>query len=200
MLFAACGITDAIMEHPGVIMGVYEYYGNQPFEFYKFPFYWSFTNGVAICTIGVLIYYVWPLVKDKGWWKLAILPLGIIGTTMGEFGAGFPVFLAINADIADLAAVGDRIADARDLADLDPRARRPGDARGCPRLDVLRPLPAALHAAEQRASATSTRCRELLARSRRAPRTRRPDGTKAGDGWREVPPVGRHPDCSRKSS
>jgi hypothetical protein len=99
LLFAACGATDAIMEHPGVIMGVYEYYGTQPFEFYKFPFYWSFTNGVAICTIAVLIHYVWPLVRDQGWWKLAILPLGIIGTTMGEFGSGFPVFLAINADI-----------------------------------------------------------------------------------------------------
>jgi len=99
LLFAAVGISDAIMEHPGVIMGVYEYYGTQPFEFYKFPFYWSFTNGVAICTIGVLLHYVWPLVKDNGWQKLAILPLGIIGTTMGEFGSGFPVFLAINANI-----------------------------------------------------------------------------------------------------
>jgi hypothetical protein len=99
MLFAACGISDAIMEHPGVIMGVYEYYGTQPFEFYKFPFYWSFTNGAAIATIGVMLHFVWPVVKDRGWWKLAILPLGIIGTTIGEFGTGFPVFLAINADI-----------------------------------------------------------------------------------------------------
>jgi hypothetical protein len=99
LMFAAVGISDAIMEHPGVIMGVYEYYGNQPFEFYKFPFYWSFTNGAAIATIGVMIHYVWPLVKDRGWMRLAILPLGIIGTTMGEFGTGFPVFLAINAGI-----------------------------------------------------------------------------------------------------
>ena len=99
LLFAACGISDAIMEHPGVIMGVYEYYGTQPFEFYKFPFYWSFTNGVAICTIAVLFHFVWPLVKDDPWKRLAILPLGIIGTTMGEFGSGFPVFLAINADL-----------------------------------------------------------------------------------------------------
>jgi len=99
LMFAAVGISDAIMEHPGVIMGVYEYYGTQPLEFYKFPFYWSFTNGAAIATIAVLVHYVWPLVKDRGWLKLAILPLGIIGTTMGEFGTGFPVFLAINADI-----------------------------------------------------------------------------------------------------
>ena len=47
------------------------------------------------------------LVKDDlriyltdGYLMLAILPLGIIGTTMGEFGAGFPVFLAINANMA----------------------------------------------------------------------------------------------------
>ena len=53
MLFAACGASDALMEHPGVIMGVYEYYGKQPFEFYKFPFYWSFTNAAAIISIAV---------------------------------------------------------------------------------------------------------------------------------------------------
>jgi hypothetical protein len=100
LMFAACGVSDAIMEHPGVIMGVYEYYGTQPFEFYKFPFYWSFTNGVAIATIAVLLHFVWPLVKDgPAWHKAAVLPLGIIGTMMGEFGAGFPVFLAINANI-----------------------------------------------------------------------------------------------------
>src|SRR4051812_10485339 len=100
LMFAAIGVSDAIMEHPGVIMGVYEYYGVQPFEFYKFPFYWSFTNGAAIATIGVLFVFAWPILKEKdGWWQLLILPLGIIGTTMAEFGTGFPVFLAINADI-----------------------------------------------------------------------------------------------------
>lgn len=100
MLFAAIGASDALMEHPGVIMGVYEYYGSQPFEFYKFPFYWSFTNGAAIATIGVMFYFVWPVLKERGgWWQLFVLPLGIIGTTMAEFGTGFPVFLAINADI-----------------------------------------------------------------------------------------------------
>jgi hypothetical protein len=100
LMFAACGISDAIMEHPGIAMHAYEYYGNQPFKDGLFPFYWSFTNGVAICTIAVLIHFTWPVVKNKGWMMLAILPLGIIGTTMGEFGAGFPVFLAINANIA----------------------------------------------------------------------------------------------------
>src|SRR5215210_781497 len=99
MMFAASGLSDAIMEHPGVIMGVYEYYGVQPFEFYRFPFYWSFTNGAAICTIAVLLHFVWPRVKGQGLKQLWVIPLGIIGTTVAEFGTGFPVFLAINANI-----------------------------------------------------------------------------------------------------
>jgi hypothetical protein len=99
-MFVAVGLSDAIMEHPGLAMHTYEYYGNQPFKDGLFPFYWSFTNGVAICTIAVLVHFTWPVVKNKGWMMLAILPLGIIGTTMGEFGAGFPVFLAINANMA----------------------------------------------------------------------------------------------------
>ncbi len=97
---AAIGLSDAIMEHPGLAMHTYQYYGNQPFKDGLFPWYWSFTNAVAIVTIGVLISFVWPIVKGKGYMQLAVIPLGIIGTTMGEFGAGFPVFLAINANMA----------------------------------------------------------------------------------------------------
>lgn len=99
LMFAAVGISDAIMEHPGVIMGVYEYYGQQPFEFYKFPFYWSFINGAAICSIAVVLHFVWPRVQGKGLKMLWVIPIGIVATTAAEFGTGFPVFLAINADI-----------------------------------------------------------------------------------------------------
>ena len=51
-MFAACGITDAIMEHPGLAMHTYQYYGNQPFKFGDFPYYYAFTNSVAICTLS----------------------------------------------------------------------------------------------------------------------------------------------------
>jgi hypothetical protein len=101
MWMAVCvALADAIMENPGLMMHTYEYYGAQPFKFGDFVYYYAFTNSVAICTIAVLVYFVWPQVKDKGWMMLAILPLGIIGTTIGEFGTGFPVFLALNANIA----------------------------------------------------------------------------------------------------
>ena len=47
----------------------------------------------------MLAYFLWPRVKGNGWLMLGMLPLGILGTTMGEFGAGFPVFLAINSEM-----------------------------------------------------------------------------------------------------
>jgi hypothetical protein len=97
MIFAAVGVSDAIMEYPGVTMGVYEYYGRQPLEFYKFPFYWSFTNAAAILTVAVLVHFAWPLVKGQGAKMLLIIPCGIVATTMAEFGTGFPVFLSVNS-------------------------------------------------------------------------------------------------------
>ncbi len=96
MLFAAIGASDALMEHPGVMMQVYEYYGKQPF---KFPFYWSFTNGAAIISISVALHFLWPLIKHDPKLRLLVLPLGIIVTTAVEFGTGFCVFLAINTDL-----------------------------------------------------------------------------------------------------
>jgi hypothetical protein len=94
------GLSDAIMENPGLLMHTYQYYGDQPFKFGPFVYYYAFTNSVAICTIAVMAYFLWPRVKDGGWMKLAILPIGITATTMGEFGSGFPVFLAINSGMA----------------------------------------------------------------------------------------------------
>ena len=99
LMMAACGLTDAIMETPGLMLKAYEYYGNQPFKFYKFPFYWSFTNAAAIVAIGVVLHFVWPRVKGRGIKQLWVIPIGLIATTFAEFGTGFPVFLSINANI-----------------------------------------------------------------------------------------------------
>jgi hypothetical protein len=93
------GLSDAIMENPGLAMHAYQYYGDQPFKFGNFVYYYAFTNSVAICTISVLAYFLWPRVKGKGWLVVAMLPLGIIGTTIGEFGTGFPTWLAINSQM-----------------------------------------------------------------------------------------------------
>ncbi|HEX3612711.1 MAG TPA: hypothetical protein VHU88_13575 [Sporichthyaceae bacterium] len=97
MIFAAVGLSDAVMEMPGLALGAYKYYGHQPFMFWKFPFYWSFTNAASIMTVAVLVHFTWPLVKDYPAKRLLVIPCGIIATTMAEFGCGFPVFLAVNS-------------------------------------------------------------------------------------------------------
>jgi len=104
LLFIACGITDAIMEHPGVMMGVYEYYHNdgpQPFDFGTgFPFYWSIVNSAGFMAGGVMCHYVYPKIKGQGWKELLILPLPPIGMMVGYSFTAWPVFLAINADLS----------------------------------------------------------------------------------------------------
>jgi hypothetical protein len=106
LAFAAVALSDAIMEHPGVNLDAYQYYGTQPFMFWpdKWPWYWAFINGASICTIGALIYFVWPRLQRRGWHKLAVLALGPIGMAMAEFTTGFPVFLSINANISSALA------------------------------------------------------------------------------------------------
>ncbi|WP_354698900.1 hypothetical protein [Paraconexibacter sp. AEG42_29] len=104
LLFVACGITDAIMEHPGLLMGIYEYYGNggpQPFDFgNKFPFYWSIVNSAGFMAGGVMCHYLWPKLKGKGWKELIIIAIPPVGMMVGYSFTAWPVFLAINANIS----------------------------------------------------------------------------------------------------
>ena len=93
------GLVEGVTEFAGLGMHTYEYYGSQPFKFGGFPSYWAFTNAAAICTVGVMVYVLWPMVVDRGWRRLAVLPVGLVGVTIAEFGTGFPTFLAINAQI-----------------------------------------------------------------------------------------------------
>ncbi len=101
LLYLAIAASDAIFEYPGVTMGVWEYYGSQPMEFYKFPFLWAAINGAGICTIGVLLHFVWDAVEGRGWQRVAVLPVGLVGFTAGMVSTGMPAFLAMNADIPD---------------------------------------------------------------------------------------------------
>lgn len=104
LLFVACGVTDAIMETPGLLMGIYEYYGNagpQPFDFgNKFPFYWAIINSSGFMAGGIMCHYIYPKLKGKGWKELLIIPVPPIGMMIGYSFTAWPVFLAINANMS----------------------------------------------------------------------------------------------------
>jgi hypothetical protein len=89
----------ALTEYPGLGMGIYEYYGSQPFKLFGFPLYWSFVNSTALFSVGVALHFLWPLVKDEGWKRLAVIPMAPVVMSAGMYGSGFPVFLIINSDV-----------------------------------------------------------------------------------------------------
>jgi hypothetical protein len=95
MLFLACGLSDAVMETPGLTLNVYEYYGVQPFTFLNFPYWWGFVNGASIFTVGFLLWFLVPRLRgpQRGWLVLAS-PTGMM---IAYFVCGWPHLLALNS-------------------------------------------------------------------------------------------------------
>ena len=87
-------LTDVVMEYPGVIFRVYEYYGDHPFEFYGFPWWQAWTNATGFLMLGFLLWLFVPILQ--GWKKAAILLLPVLGFH-GAWGAvAWPNYMALN--------------------------------------------------------------------------------------------------------
>lgn len=96
-LFPIGIVSDAIMETVGLNLNVYEYYGFQPFELFKFPYWWGFINGAGFMTVGFFAWYLAP--KLRGINKLALLLVGPAGMMAVYFMAGWPHILAHNSTL-----------------------------------------------------------------------------------------------------
>lgn len=97
MLFAACGLSDAVMETPGLAFHVYQYYGIQPFTFFHFPYWWGFINGASIFTVGFLLWFLVP--RLEGWHRAWLLFVSPAGMMIAYFVCGWPHLLAHNSNI-----------------------------------------------------------------------------------------------------
>ncbi|BAP95752.1 Uncharacterised protein [Mycobacteroides abscessus subsp. abscessus] len=89
--------TDALMETIGINLGVYLYYGVQPFEFFGFPYWWGFINGGSFVTVGAVLAYAVP--RLKGAQKLLLLLAAPFGMMVAYFGVGSVHILALNSTI-----------------------------------------------------------------------------------------------------
>ncbi|NGX10036.1 hypothetical protein [Mycobacteroides franklinii] len=89
--------TDALMETIGINLGVYLYYGVQPFEFFGFPYWWGFINGGSFVTVGAVLAYAVP--RLKGARKLLLLLAAPFGMMVAYFGVGSIHILALNSTI-----------------------------------------------------------------------------------------------------
>ncbi len=95
MLLGVGIITDALMETIGINLGVYLYYGTQPFEFLKFPYWWGFINGGSFVTIGAILAFAVP--RLHGVSKLLLLLVAPFGMMVAYFGVGWVHILAHNS-------------------------------------------------------------------------------------------------------
>ena len=101
MLLGMGIITDAVMETIGLNLGVYTYYGYQPYEFLLFPYWWGFINSASFVTVGMILAYAVP--RLKGWKQLLLLLSAPYGMAACYFTVGSIHLLAHNSGLPEWA-------------------------------------------------------------------------------------------------
>ncbi|WP_200958718.1 hypothetical protein [Nocardioides sp. Root190] len=101
MLLAMGGILDAVMETIGINLGVYKYYGVQPFEFLNFPYWWAFINSASFVAVGALLAYFVP--RLTGWRKIAVIMAPSYGMAGTYFTVGWIHLIAHNSALPEWA-------------------------------------------------------------------------------------------------
>lgn len=101
MLLAMGIITDAVMETIGINLGVYTYYGYQPYTFLGFPYWWGFINSASFVTVGAILAFAVP--RLQGWKQLLILLSAPYGMAATYFTVGWVHLLAHNSGLPEWA-------------------------------------------------------------------------------------------------
>ncbi len=87
-------VINVILETPGLLMGVYTYYGKQPFNFWGLPLWWPFINAGMPIVAAAIIYRLRPYLQ--GWRILGVIPLIPMADGLVNGAAGWPTWVALN--------------------------------------------------------------------------------------------------------
>jgi hypothetical protein len=94
--YAASWLFDAALQISGAQLGLYRYYGQQPFMILGAPMWWFTIDATLQLTAGLILF----LLRDRlvGWGQLMVIPL-LPGIYAGLNGAlGWPVFASLNSN------------------------------------------------------------------------------------------------------
>jgi hypothetical protein len=94
-LWALIGVVDIVMETPGIVLGAYVYYGQQPMNYWGFPMWWALVNPLMPMIGGALIYKLKPRLTDARR-LLAVIALVPMGDGLANAASGFPMWAALN--------------------------------------------------------------------------------------------------------
>lgn len=96
-LLAIFFCADVLLEAPGLNLGLYIYYGDQPFRFLGFPAWMGAVNAVIPMLVGAAFYGLRDVLT--GWRVLLAIPLVPAVVAAAEAANGWPVWYALNADV-----------------------------------------------------------------------------------------------------
>lgn len=97
-VFLALAAIDAFFVYPGVLLDVLDYYGDQPYEVFGFPLWWTAVDAASRLVGGWLLLVLAP--RMVGWGALlavATVPCSYIGV---QAFAAWPVWLVLNSDVS----------------------------------------------------------------------------------------------------
>ena len=88
-------LANFALEMPGLNLGIYRYYGDQPFRVLGFPLWMAVTNGLMPLMIGALFNHLrGVLVGPAALLTVVLVPM-VVGAT--QIAAGWPTWLALNS-------------------------------------------------------------------------------------------------------
>ena len=90
-------VANLILEYPALYMGVYTYYGYQPFTVGGFPLWFPAINATALMFGATFVNPMGPHLK--GWKSLAIIPMIASSYAIGNALTGWPMWIALSTDL-----------------------------------------------------------------------------------------------------
>jgi hypothetical protein len=96
--------SNFVLETPGLILGVYQYWGQQPLKTpWGLPLWWLPVNACMPLVAAMLMFLLEP--QLTGWRMLAVIPLVPLGAGAAEGAASMPAWIVLNtSDVPWIAA------------------------------------------------------------------------------------------------
>jgi len=101
-LWAIFALVNVVLESPGILAGVYTYYGPQPFNLWGFPLWWGVVNPLMPITAGALITVARPHL-GSGWMLAGVIPLIPIADGVANAATAWPLWIALNGSLGYVA-------------------------------------------------------------------------------------------------
>jgi hypothetical protein len=120
-LYGLAALLNFGLEAPGLNLGIYAYYGNQPLRLLMFPCWWAVANALMPLALAAFAWRTRAVLR--GWRRLGLVIAGPPLALATNAATVSPVWLALNANvsvwlcnIAALVAIGFGLAAARMIA------------------------------------------------------------------------------------